>query len=300
MTGKYKKPAHFRDALKSRLKRRARQRGMLYNRYRQLFLFERFASRIYQACGDQAVLKGGLVLELRLERARTTKDIDIRLEGQLDEQLTNLRKVATKVGDDYLRFELADGEKLTEMIGDQILYEGRRVDVRARLAGSPFGDPFHIDISMADALVVEPEIRPGDDLLTFIDIEPLEHRIYPKEAHVAEKLHAWSQPRNKPNSRMKDIVDIGLFAAHEPFEFPPLRASIEATFAARDTHPIPRKTPDSPTDWRHRFNAIRERDGLQWSDFDELEALVQRFIRPVIDNEPDDNQTWSPKEQSWQ
>ncbi len=56
MTGKYKKPAHFRDALKARLKRRARRRGMLYNRYRQLFLFERFASRIYQAFGDQAIL----------------------------------------------------------------------------------------------------------------------------------------------------------------------------------------------------------------------------------------------------
>ncbi len=244
--------------------------------------------------------KGGLVLELRLDRARTTKDIDIRLEGQLDEQLTRLREVASKVGDDYLRFELADGEKLTEMVGDQIMYEGRRVDVQARLAGSPFGHPFHIDISMGDALVVEPETRPGDDLLTFIDIEPLEHRIYPKEAHVAEKLHAWSQPRDKPNSRMKDIVDIGLLAAHESFDFPPLRKSIEATFAARDTHPIPRDIPECPTAWRHRFKAVRERDGLKWADFDELEALVQRFIRPVIDDEPANNQTWSPEEQSWQ
>ena len=59
MTKKYKKPAHFRDALKSRLKQRASQKGMLYNRYRQLVLFERFAARIYEACGDLAILKGG-------------------------------------------------------------------------------------------------------------------------------------------------------------------------------------------------------------------------------------------------
>jgi hypothetical protein len=37
------------------------------------------------------VLKGGLVLELRLERARTTKDVDVRLAGSSVDLLARLR-----------------------------------------------------------------------------------------------------------------------------------------------------------------------------------------------------------------
>ena len=42
-------------------------------------MFDRFLARIAVVLGDAATLKGGLVLELRLERARTTKDVDLRM-----------------------------------------------------------------------------------------------------------------------------------------------------------------------------------------------------------------------------
>lgn len=299
MTKKYSKPAHFRDALKSRLKRRARQRNLLYNRYRQRVLFERFAARVYQAYGDLAVLKGGLALELRVQQARMTKDIDIRLEGNLDEQLDKIRHAASKVGDDYLRFEVAEEKELTEMVGDQIVYEGRRVDVEARLAGSRFGEPFHIDISVADALVVAPETKTGDDVLTFIGIAPLAHKIYPQEAHVAEKLHAWSLPRDKPNSRVKDFIDIGLLAANEQFEFDALHQPVEATFTFRDTHPTPQSIPECPPSWETQFEKIRDRDRLKWSSFDELKSLVSRFIEPLLDNTVEVATNWSPEREAW-
>jgi hypothetical protein len=38
------------------------------------------------------MLKGGLVLELRLERARTTKDVDLRMVGSPDDILAKLRR----------------------------------------------------------------------------------------------------------------------------------------------------------------------------------------------------------------
>ena len=41
--------------------------------------------------GDRAVAKGGVVLELRLERARTTRDVDIHLRGSSDGLLAELR-----------------------------------------------------------------------------------------------------------------------------------------------------------------------------------------------------------------
>ncbi len=39
-----------------------------------MLVFDRFLARIREAFGEGAVLKGGLVLEVRLERARTTRD----------------------------------------------------------------------------------------------------------------------------------------------------------------------------------------------------------------------------------
>jgi hypothetical protein len=44
-------------------------------------VFDRFLARVVAVLGDAVLLKGGLVLELRLERARTTKDIDLRVTG---------------------------------------------------------------------------------------------------------------------------------------------------------------------------------------------------------------------------
>jgi nucleotidyltransferase AbiEii toxin of type IV toxin-antitoxin system len=46
--------------------------------------------------GDTATLKGGLVLELRLERARTTKDVDLRMVGSQDDVLAKLQAAGRK------------------------------------------------------------------------------------------------------------------------------------------------------------------------------------------------------------
>ena len=71
----YASPAAFKQALEQRL-RAASGSGLDLARRRQLLVFDRFLARIVHTLGDAAMLKGGLVLELRLSRARTTKDIE--------------------------------------------------------------------------------------------------------------------------------------------------------------------------------------------------------------------------------
>lgn len=66
----YDSPAAFKRALEDRLKS-ASASGVDFARRRQLLVFDRFLARVAATFGDAAVLKGGLVLELRLERART-------------------------------------------------------------------------------------------------------------------------------------------------------------------------------------------------------------------------------------
>lgn len=64
---KYESPAAFKQALEHRL-RTTSTSGVDFARRRQLLVFDRFLARVVQVMGDAAVLKGGLVLELRLGR----------------------------------------------------------------------------------------------------------------------------------------------------------------------------------------------------------------------------------------
>jgi hypothetical protein len=65
--------------------------------------------------GDAATLKGGLVLELRLERARTTKDIDLRLPGSPENVLGKLQEAARRDLGDFLTFVVGPDEDHPEI-----------------------------------------------------------------------------------------------------------------------------------------------------------------------------------------
>jgi len=73
MVQTYASPPAFKQALEQRLKSSSSS-GVDFARRRQLLVFDRFLARIVAIFGTAALLKGGLALELRIERARTTKD----------------------------------------------------------------------------------------------------------------------------------------------------------------------------------------------------------------------------------
>jgi hypothetical protein len=89
----YATPDAFREALEHRPRATA---GAKVARQRQLVVFDRFLARIVDVLGDDVTLKGGLVLELRLSRARATRDLDLRVVGPRDETLAKLREAARR------------------------------------------------------------------------------------------------------------------------------------------------------------------------------------------------------------
>jgi Nucleotidyl transferase AbiEii toxin, Type IV TA system len=91
----YSSPQAFKEALEQRLKS-ASKNGVDLARRRQLLVFDRFLARIVAVLRDKVLLKGGLVLELRLDRARTTKDIDLRLTGSPDTVLADLQEASKR------------------------------------------------------------------------------------------------------------------------------------------------------------------------------------------------------------
>jgi len=78
---RYQRASFFRSALEERVNRMAREKGSDPMRIRRKVAFDRFLIRLLQLSEDWLVVKGGYALELRMERARATKDIDLSIRN---------------------------------------------------------------------------------------------------------------------------------------------------------------------------------------------------------------------------
>ena len=124
------------------------------------------------------------------------------------------------------------------------------------MAGKPYGQPFGVDIGFGDPILGKPEIVTAEDTLAFAGIAPPTLRLYPIETHVAEKLHAYTLPRSRPNSRLKDLPDLALLAGVRSLEAERLRAALKQTFGFRKTHDLPGTLPAPPASWAAPYAAL--------------------------------------------
>ena len=278
---KYATPAAFKAALNHHLRAVA---GPVVGiaRRRQLLVFDRYLARLVRVFGDTAILKGGLVLELRLERARTTQDIDLRLVGPPEGLLSRLQEAGQLDLGDFMSFEIRADARHPDIAGPGVRYEGQRFRAECRLAGMLYGQPFGVDVAFGDPILGEPELISGDDFLAFAGIASPELRVYPVETHLAEKLHAYTLPRPSPNTRLKDLPDLALLGQVGPRDARLLRAALAQTFEFRATHPIPARLPDPPMAWREPYEAMVEEDALPWATLGEVTAAARAFLDPVL------------------
>ena len=292
MTKTYATPQAFRHALETRL----RNLGGSIERRRQLLVFDRLLARIDHVFGDAATLKGGLVLEIRLATARTTKDVDLRLMGDATDTLDKLRTAgALDVGDHFI-FDIDDDAKHPTIRNPGVRYEGRRFVARASVAGKLYGQPFGVDVAFGDPISGVPEVVIGDNVLDFAGVAPATIRLYPIETHLAEKLHAFTLPRERENTRVKDLPDIALLATIRSLDAVRLRAAIEQTFAFRNTHAVPESLPRPPTSWEKPYARLASMNALQWVNLDQAFAAAASFIDLVLRKEEG---VWSPATWSW-
>jgi hypothetical protein len=72
----------------------------------------------------------------------------------------------------------------------------------------------------------------------------------------------WPLPRQRPNSRVKDLPDLALLATTKELEASRLRAAMAQTFAFRGTHPVPDALPSPPPSWAEPYAAMAASDRL--------------------------------------
>jgi hypothetical protein len=292
----YDTPAAFKRALEDRLKA-ASTAGVDFARRRQLLVFDRFLARMAATFGEAVMLKGGLVLELRLERARTTKDVDLRLVGSSDDILARMQEAGRLDLGDFMTFEVGFDPDTPDIVGDGVQYDGHRFRAECRLAGKIYGARFGVDVAFGGVVSGEVEEITTEDLLGFAGIAPASLRVVPIETHLSEKLHAYTMPRERPNTRVKDLPDLALLGQIGPRDARRLRAALQQTFAFRATHPTPPRLPDPPMDWKEPYATMAEEDALPWTTLRDVVAAARGFLDPVLGSNADGS--WDPRSWTW-
>ncbi|HWL88657.1 MAG TPA: nucleotidyl transferase AbiEii/AbiGii toxin family protein [Polyangiaceae bacterium] len=232
-----------------------------------------------------------------VSNARTTKDVDLRVIGSPDDVLAKLQQAARLDLGDFLAFEVGPDHEHPNIQNHGIQYDGMRFRSECLLPGKLFGDPFGVDVAFGDPILDEPEVMTADDILGFAGIAPPKLRLYPVETHIAEKLPAYTMPRARPNSRVKDLPDIALLAGTKAIEAERLCAALEQTFAFRKTHHLPMSLPAPLDAWERPYAAMARADRLPWPTLIDVTNAAKAFLDPVLEGGL--SATWDPSARQW-
>jgi hypothetical protein len=294
----YRSPAAFKAALEDRL-RRDSAGGIDIQRRRQLVVFTRMIARISAAFGDLTVLKGGFALELRLELARTTRDIDLVLLGPGAQLLERLQAAGQLDLKDFLTFEIQPDKDTPEITGDGVLYGGRRFRAECRLAGKLYGARFGLDVVLGGKMLGSPSRIVTQPFLDFAGIPAPVVQVLPVETHLAEKLHAYTLPRPTENARVRDLPDMALLGTVKDTQLVAerLREAFRLTFEARATHKLPAALPAPPATWAEPYEELAEAHALPWTSLTDVAAAVRAFVDPILSER--ELTTWDAMAWTW-
>jgi hypothetical protein len=284
MASAYKTARAFRAALEDRLNQLARDQQVDVTRLRRLVGFERLLARLFAEENPPWLLKGGYACELRLlGKARGTRDIDLAIPlpaqiaaadgGQLEAIRERLQEEVERDLEDWFEFRI--GPAMSDL--DAAPYGGGRFPVEALLDYRTFAR-FHLDVGLGDAVISPPDWLQGRDLLTFAAIPPARIAVLPSEQQFAEKIHAYSLPRGERiNNRVKDLVDLVLLIEMGLPDGELVLRALEATFARRHTHALPRVLLPPPEEWRDSYAALAAECGLLDVSLDAAYAALSAY-----------------------
>jgi hypothetical protein len=284
----------FRRALEDRLAAQSLKTQMPLVRLRKLVVFDRFLARLVLIEPGTWLLKGGLVLQLRLsQHARTTKDMDLlslTAQAEVPQLLTHAAHLDLQ---DWFSFAVRPDTATLPGPG----HGGQRFFVTALVSGRTF-ESFHIDVGSGDPVIEPADLLETPPLLAFAGIPPVTIPCYPLTQHLAEKVHAYVRPRMTGEStRVKDLVDIILIVEHMAVSGIALRIAIQATFAAQGAGEPPSSLPAPPPSWSLTFRKLAEEVGLRCTTLAEAGQAAGCFLDPILGGGTQG--VWSPDRQAW-
>ena len=260
---KYKTAANFRMAVKSKLNEVSQKTKQDVQRLYRQVAYTQFLARLFLDESTSWVLKGGHALELRLQKSRATKDVDLVIKAKNWIQLKKedkafaLRELLQEKSQidlgDYFEFKISQ----PVLSLDNAPYGGTRFHIEAVVDGKTFSK-FLTDISIGDTWIEPQDTLQLSNHLEELGLENFTTKAISIEHHIAEKIHALTLPRNVSNSRVKDLVDLFLIFKFEKFSNEKIKHCLKKTFIKRDTHKIPMELPFPSESWEKPFNSMMD------------------------------------------
>ena len=280
----YKTASALRTALETRLQKLAKLHQADIQRLRRRVAFDRFLARLFGSERGHDypwILKGGYAMELRMQLARATKDIDLAIPTGASGKLAQASGDAIRILlQETASSPLPDG--FTFMIGEAKLelgaapQGGSRFPIQANMGGRTFAR-FSLDVGIGDELIEPVEIVEGEGWFDFAGLPRPEFRMISREQQFAEKLHAYTLPRTgAENTRAKDLVDL-LLLLRMSLDSARAGDSIRRTFAGRNTHPVPIELDQPPSSWQARFDVLASECNLRVDMNAAFEQVAEYF-----------------------
>ena len=215
------------------------------------FYFHRLLVRIFAGGVSPFVLKGGHGMLARTTDARRTRDIDIVADGlDIDAALQELRALVSRDMDDFLSYEVTGYGPIKT--GDRYR-DGYSVSVSVMLGGRSMR-PVSIDLVADEAECGRPEYLTPADRLEIAGLPVCEYPVYPVEAAVVDKLCGIVERHDgQPSSRVKDLVDLVVYATHERIDGTELIERLRREKVVRGLG-LPGRF-DVPGEWRGAYEA---------------------------------------------
>ena len=263
-------------ALEQRLLSRSSSTGIALDRLRRRVTFERIIARLQWAEPDAWVLKGGMALEVRLQdRARLTKDIDLGLRDVISDAESLHERVIAALSTDLDRDGFVFTVSVPGPLADDAAGDATwRLAASAELAGRPFGR-VSLDVSPRIHELTTTERIALPNSLDFAGIPSRTVEVIDLNRHAAEKLHAMKRDfGDRPNTRVRDLVDIVILAEHGLLAPAALMAEVVRVWEQRDGTSPPAVLPPLPGSWLDRYETMARELGLGTIDYGSAVAMV--------------------------
>lgn len=282
----YKSPKAFRTALETRINAISRKEGVDIQRIRKQISYDRLLARLFLNKPSPWLLKGGYAMQLRVQNARATRDVDIAMKEILlndgeDMGLALLALLQENVAHDLPDyFEFIVSGPIQDL--DAAPYGGARFQVETRVDGRTF-EKFHLDVGVGDVWLEPMDTLESKDWLAFAGIPTQSFPAISKEQQFAEKLHAYTLPRQAgvTNSRVKDLVDMVLLISSGSLDSERLKSVIFATFKRRATHEPVAALVAPPDTWLKPYSVLAAESGIS-PDLAAGFRITQDFVTQLL------------------
>ena len=247
--------------------------------------FDRVLSRLSTVEGGRWVLKGGAALEFRMpNRARATRDIDIadtRAPTVADAVDGLIEAIGEDPFGDHFSFRVTRRRQLAD---DTHRGPVERLSVDALIGGRVF-EKFVVDVVMALGSMPPPDVLLLGEVVGFAGLPRVEISVVDLRTHWAEKLSAYCRRYgDRPNTRVKDLVDLVLLIEQGLEPDNKLQAVVEGTFTSRGQELPGASVPSMADQWADPYQELAGELGLSTPTSVEAHRLIEEYWQRVLEH----------------